>query len=346
MADDPKPYVPHNPGDLITAEDWNDMQVDVRKDMAAQIATSIAGVKDVDHASNADKIGGQSVSDLTKSILDQVFALLPKRTGYMQVFCNLALHTDKIIKHNLCAYPITDVYQLDYFQVVCAKGDNAADARAEYVQFFLYHGDEQRLRLANTTVDIETTKPKYRILWKTLIDQLVDQKLLTYTDDTTLDDLDTDFWRAMFHDPNDEFDPDAYCHSPWFEKCCGEKRSVGDLKKHGDFDDIYLKVMPRKTINFPIARDTPLAPNVIFGGPADGVDADAAPEPTNIRVSHLDFDSVAVRLLKAPVFPVSLGPPATPSPTPTPTPAPTPQPTLPLPPNYNQRLSVMVLLKV
>jgi hypothetical protein len=335
MADDPKPYVPHNPGDLITAEDWNDMQVDVRKDMAAQIATSIAGVKDVDHASNADKIGGQSVSDLTKAILDQVFALLPKRTGYMQVFCNLELNTDKIIQHNLKTYPITDVYQLDYFQVVCAKSSSAADSAAEWVQFYLYHGDEQRLRLPPSTVPIEIeTKPKYRILWKTLIDQLAEQKLLTYTDDTTLDDLDTDFWRAMFHDPNDEFDPDAYCHSPWFEKCCGEKRSVGDLKKHGDFDDIYLKVMPRKTINFPIARMDG-ATNLVFGNPADGVDAGAAPEPTNIRVSHLDFDSVAVRLLKAPVFP-------------TPFPAGTAgaPPILPLPGSYTKRLSVMVLLKV
>jgi hypothetical protein len=334
MADDPKPYVPHNPGDLITAEDWNGMQVDVRKDMAAQIASSIAKVTDVKHASDSDKIGGQSVSDLTKSILDQVFALLPKRTGYMQVFCNLQLHVDKIIEHKLKTYPITDVYQLDYFPVVCAKSDHAADARAEYVQFYLYHGDEQRLRLPpNTVIDIET-KPKYRILWKTLIEQLADKKLLTYTDDTTLDDLDTDFWRALFSPPNDEFDPDSYCHSPWFEKCCGEKRSVGDLRKHGDFDDIYLKIMPRKTINFPIARPEKEI-NFTFGGAADTVDADAAPEPTNIRVSHVDFDTVALRLLKAPVFPASLTTNAALSGT-----------TLPLPPDYTKSLSVMMLLKV
>ena len=50
MATAPTPYIEHHPGDLITAEDWNEMQVDVRQDMAAQIAASIAGVKDVDHA--------------------------------------------------------------------------------------------------------------------------------------------------------------------------------------------------------------------------------------------------------------------------------------------------------
>jgi hypothetical protein len=175
-----------------------------------------------------------------------------------------------------------------------------------------------------------------------LIDQLADQKLLKYTDDTTLDDLDTDFWRALFSPPNDEFDPDAYCHSPWFEKCCGEKRSVGDLKKHGDFDDIYLKIMPRKTINFPIelrADGTP--PKVVYSyaiTAADEADADAAPEPTNIRVSHLDFDTIALRLLKAPVYPVSLiANAALPG---------TTQPLLPLPPDYAKRLSVMMLIKV
>lgn len=327
MADDPKPYVPHNPGDLITAEDWNGMQVDVRKDMAEQIASSIAKVKDVDHATSADKIGGQSVSDLTKTILDQVFALLPKRTGYMQVFCNLAPNTDKIIQHKLKSYPIVDVYQLDYFQAVCAKSDNTADTHAEWVQFYLYHSDEPRLRLSGSNVAIEIeTKPKFRIPWKALIDQLVDQKLLTYTDDTTLDDLDTDFWRALFSPPNDEFDPDSYCHSPWFEKCCGEKRSIGDLRKHGDWDNLYLKIQPQKTINFPLGTTPPPPFTEIM------------PEVSNVRVSQLDPDTVALRLLKDPVLPgwlapqVSLGAGQLPM--------------LPLPADYTHREQVMVLLKV
>jgi hypothetical protein len=341
MPEDPKPYIPHSPGDLITAEDWNGVQVDIRKDMAEQIAASIAKIADVKHAGDADKVGGMSVSDLTKSILEQVFMQLPKRTGYMQVFCNLQLHADKIIQHKLKSYPITDVYQLEYFPVVCAKSDNPGDSRAEWVQFYLYHQDEPRLRLPGSSVPIEIeTRPRFRILWKTLIDQFVEQKLLTITDDTTLDDLDTDFWRAMFTAPNDEFDPDSYCHSPWFEKCCGEKRSVGDLRKHGDFDDIYLKIQPQKSINFPLERIPPVSPatDVTYamkvqagGGP------EPTPQPTNVRVSHLDFDTVALRLLKPPVYPGWLGS--------------TSVGTgglsmLPLPEGYTQRAQVMVLLKV
>jgi hypothetical protein len=329
MVDTPAPYIPHSAGDLITAEDWNAMQVDVRQDIATQIATSIANVKDVAHATNADTLAGMTLAQLTQAILDQVFAQLPKRTGYMRVFCNLKVHADKIIQHNLKAYPVTDLYQLDYFEVVCAKSDKPEDAIAELVLFYLYHADERRLRIPpqNDPIDIETD-PKFRILWKTLLDYFKDQKLLDYDDNTTLDDLEVDFWRAMFKSPpNDEFDPDSYCHSPWFEKCCGEKRTVGELTKHGDFDDIYLKIMPQKAINF-----TPVT--TTQGDP----DAGATSEPTNVRVSQLDLDTVLLRLLEPPIYPASLGQKSGGTDGKT--------PIQPLPADYKNRLPVMLLLKV
>jgi hypothetical protein len=329
MADTPAPYIPHTAGDLITAEDWNAMQVDVRQDIATQIATSIANVKDVAHATNADTLAGMTLAQLTQAILDQVFAQLPKRTGYMRVFCNLKVHTDKIIQHNLKAYPVTDLYQLDYFEVVCAKSDKPEDAVAEWVLFYLYHANERRLRIPPHTdaIDIETD-PKFRILWKTLIDYFKDQELLDYDDNTTLDDLEVDFWRAMFKSPpNDEFDPDSYCHSPWFEKCCGEKRTVADLTKHGDFDDIYLKIMPQKTINFTPVTVTQTDP-----------DAGAGVEPTNVRVSQLDLDTVVLRLLEPPLYAPSFGQGSTGTDGKT--------PVLPVLGDFKNRLPVMLLLKV
>ncbi len=319
MADTVAPYIPHAPGDLITAEDWNTMQVDIRQDIAAQVASGVAGVKNVDHATDSDQLGGKSLEGLTKSILDQVLAMLPKRTGYMQIFCNLKLNTNKLIQHNLKAFPVTDLYQLVYFPAVCANSDKPDGSRAESVLFYLYHADERRIRVTTpgsttqSVVDIEKD-PKFRILWKSLIDQLNDQKLLDYTDDTTLDDLEVDFWKALFNPPlNDEFDPDAYCHSPWFEKCCGEKRTVSELKKHGDFDDIYLKIEPMKTVNLANLSNTTGAP---------------APEPSNVCVAHLDFDTVGLRLLANPVYPTL--------------PAGTPPP----PEGYQNTLPVMLLLKV
>jgi hypothetical protein len=326
MADPPTPYVSAKPGDLITAENWNEMQIDIKQDIAKQIATSIAGVKSVDHATDADQIANMSLADLTSYILKQVFMQIPGRTGYMRVFCNLEYVIPpqvkaKLIPHGLMAYPVTDVYQLNYFTAVCAKNDKPEDATAEWLLFYLYHADERRLRIPpnNDPIDIETD-PKFRVLWKTLIDQFVEQKLMNYTDDNTIDDLEVDFWEAMFKPPNDSFDPDSYCHSPWFEKCCGEKRTVGDLKKHGDFDDIYLKIQPVKTINFPDPITTQEPNNV--------------PAPMNVEVGHLDLNTVALALRLAPVYrPFASSQGKTPI-----------QP--PQPANYTAFLPVMVLLKV
>jgi hypothetical protein len=230
----------------------------------------------------------------------------------MKLFCNLSKDADKIVEHKLGEHPLVDVYQLGYFLVACATGEEESQVRAEWALFYLYHADERRLRVDKTQIDIETT-PKYRMLWKPLLDQLKEEKRLDFNDDTTLDDLETDFWRAMFAAPNDEFDPDAYCHSPWFEKCCGEKRTVGDLTKHGDFDDIYLKIKPGKTID--IQPDAQGNPKVLH-------------EPTNVRVSHLDADTILLRDLgiwsgKGVVFTGDVDPPA----------------------NYGNYMPVMVLLK-
>jgi hypothetical protein len=302
MATPPTPYVPAMPGDLITAENWNVMQTDVQQDIANQVKAGIASVKDVDHAGNADKLGGMTLADLTKYILDQAFAQLPKRTGYMQVLCNLEwannAGVDKVIQHNLKAYPIVDIYLLSYFLAVCAKNDKPEDAMAEWVLFYLYHADERRLRIPGQTgaVDIET-EPKFRILWKTLLDQLVVQKLLDYTDDTTLDDLEVDFWKAMFKSPpNDQFDPDSYCHSPWFEKCCGEKRTVAELTRHGDFDDIYLKVMPQNTAICAVLTSAAFSSGTTVPGGISGANG------ALVRVSQLDLDSVALQLAMPPSF--------------------------------------------
>jgi hypothetical protein len=325
MVDTVTPYISHQPGDLITAEDWNAMQVDVKTDIATQTTAAIAKVKDVDHATNADKVGGMSVDDLTKSILDKVYQQLPKRTGYMQVFCNLLLGQDKLVQHGLKAYPVTDVYQLDYFQAVCAKSERSEDQMVEWLLFYLYHSEERRLRIPPSTVAIDIeTDPKFRVPWMSLVDQFKEQKLLDYTDDTTLDELEVAFWHALFRSPpNDTFDPDTYCHSPWFEKCCGEKRTVAELRKRGDLTQIYFKMKPQKTINaFTKDGTNP----VQFG---------SIQEPTNVLVSQLDPDTIALRLLAKPIYP----------PFPTLPTTPPPPPALPAP-DTSKNLPIMVLLKV
>lgn len=328
MTDTTEAYITVNPGELITAEFMNDVQKAIRQDIGTQVAAGVAGKHDIEHAKSADQLGTMTLDDLEKYVKGLVDAQVLKRTGYLRVFCNLKVGEDKIIGHGLNAYPIADVYQLDYFLAVSAKSNVVADAVAQWALFYLYHADERRLRIPPHTdpIDIETD-PKFRILWKNLLDLFHADKLIDYTDDTTLDDLEVDFWRAVFRSPNDVFDPDANCHSPWFEKCCGERRTVGDLKRNGDFDDIYLKIMPRKTINY-----APQAPVKDPVNPYDWYQA----EPTKVRVSQLDPDTVALRLLDKVTYPEFPGNAGT---------GPNPTPILALPADHINYLPVMLLLK-
>jgi|SRR5579859_5042252 len=325
MGNDITPYVSRNPGDLITAGDWNNVQVDVKKDIASQIQTAVGQVNNVQHAGDADTLGGKTPDQLAKDIINQVLAAIPGRTGYQMLFKRLKVCEEKVIKHGLSAFPLVDVYQLDYFTVVCAKGDTAADETRAWVNMYLYHSSEQRIRIPgqpNVAVDIELsgTKP-YRISFADVLALFKVQ----YADTTSLDDLEADFWKAFFADPNDQFDPDQYCHSPWFEKCCGEKRSIKELKDRGDWDDIWLKMVPRKTINYP-GIPVPV-PTGQFPGPTS--DCLSQPAPTQIEVTQHDFDYLGIKLLAPPIYPLNV-----------------PGEGVNAPPDWTNELKVMVLLKV
>ena len=87
----------------------------------------------------------------------------------------------------------------------------------------------------------------------------------------------------MFADPNDNFDPDEYCHSPWYERCCREERSVGSLKEKGDWDELWFKMMPVKSINADAADN---GPNQSQGR-----------LPRNVFVGHLNLNTVSLRYM-------------------------------------------------
>jgi hypothetical protein len=300
----PTPYIPQNPGDLISAENWNQVQVDVKQDIAAQIQTAVGNIKSVDHATNADQLDGQTADQLTQSILKQAEEILPERTGYFRSFNKLQAATppappqEKILKHGLKSFPLVDVYQLDYFPAICSGGEN--DNTPRWVNFFLYHTSERTLTVKGAT---PATSPKAVIEapneqpFRVLFSDMLALYQVQYTDTTTLDELETAFWTAFWVAPNDEFDSDQYCHSPWFEKCCGEKRTVKTLKDGGAWKDIWFKMVPRKTINYPTpasAAPVQTDPNIPFDGSV---------APTQIQVVHHDFDTVGIKLLMDPIYP-------------------------------------------
>lgn len=295
-----EPYVTTKPGDLITAELFNGLQSTIRQDIADKIqkATSDIQAGKVASADDAAKLGGQTPKQLEDEIIQKALAILPTRTGYKMIFKRLTKDDETVIEHGLKACPLVDIYQLDYFKVVCAVGETKDDQNDAFVNFYLYHSDEKKLKSVadkTKTIEIEPTDGKhhpFKIPFATMLD-LVGVK---YTDTQSLDDLEIEFWKAFFKAPNDEFDQDQYCHSPFFEKCCGERRSVATLKQRGDWDDLWFQMRPRKVVNFPASPvlTAPTDRNRIASALAD------------VQVVQFDFDTIGVQLLADPVYPTDI----------------------------------------
>lgn len=249
MSTNVEPYITRNPGDLWTAEDWNDVQKRIKQDIGDQVKDAVDNKKTIEHADNADKLENQSSDELTAAILEKVRQDLPKRTGYRKLFKRLRPDEEKVIKHSLGSYPLVDLYALRSFRAVCSEDDQKSLMEETY--FYLYQDEEKKIRYKKddgTTESIEIERldgQNFRLKFEELLTLYEVQ----YDERTTLDDLVSDFWQKLFSDPNDDFDDDDYCNSPWFDRCCGERRTVGQLRASGEWDDLYLKVIPVKTVN-------------------------------------------------------------------------------------------------
>jgi hypothetical protein len=273
-------YVKFEPGGLITAESMNDMQARIAADIAARIAAALAALTEIANAGDSDKLEGLTVQELLEQFLEKAMQELPKQTGYRKLFKRLPSNEWVTIEHMLATCPLVDVYELLDFQVVCAHD---AERVVHRVRFFLYHSSEKKIRHpsggGSVTIE-EIDGPVYRIP----LAQMLSLLAVDYNEKTSVQDLEEELWSKMFSDPNDDFDPEERCHSPWFERCCREERSVGSLKEKGDWDELWIKMMPVKTVHV---------------RPDEDPDTDDTPRPSGLTVSHLDLNTVGLRYLRS-----------------------------------------------
>jgi hypothetical protein len=290
MPDLNTPYLERSPGDLITAEDWNDVQRRVRKDIGETTKKAVEQITRVQAAGDADKLAGKTLAELTDEIVRRAVQEIRSDSGYRQLFKVLRVgEEDNIIKHDLHLNPLVDLYQLDYFQVVCCEDKDTYPA---WTTFYLHHESEDRVRYAkNDQRGSLSVQPERGPEFKLKLSELLSRYKVEYDDETSLSDVENDFWQALFSDPNDRFGDDQYCHSPWFDKCCREEKTVGEARRNGDWDDLLIQFRARKTINYS---------NTVFG-PNEQAVLTAA--PTNVQVTHYDFDTLGLKLLLPPVQP-------------------------------------------
>lgn len=291
-----------SPGDLITAKLFNGLQDKINHDTDEQIKKAIDGITNVQKAGDTEKFGGKTPDEVEKTIIDQVLAKLARKTGYRLVFKRLQEKEWDTVAHDLGAFPLVDAYQLDYFEVVSADGE---DKENKFVNFYLYHSTETELRSAVTGEKRKLLIEKSDgsdFVFKISFEQMLKWFEIPYSNSSqSTGDLVTEFWQQLFKKPSDKFDVDQYANSPWFEKCCGDNRSIGILKQRDDWDELWFQMRARKTINFPY----PFANS--DGNPLPAVEWPAA-FPNNIEVVHLDFNNIGVRLLKEPFYPTALQP--------------------------------------
>jgi hypothetical protein len=280
---DTQAYIERKPGDLITAQDWNAVQQMIKDDIAGQISDAVDGITSVPNAEDASKLEGKTSDELAQQVLDYVLRQLPKRTGYLSVFRNLQLGEESVIEHKLSACPLVDVYQLEYFEVVASEDDNVFKT---LTTFFLHHTSERTIRFREEgaggtpeSIDIEPPDGHaYRIPFKVMLELYG----VEAPEDSNLGDIEAEFWSAFNSAPNDRFDDDQIYHSPWFDRCCGEKRTVRSLAR--DWDDIWFQVRPRKTINYDV----------------EFAEGDVRPAPTQVQVAQFDLDTIGLTLLGNP----------------------------------------------
>jgi len=294
MANIEEPYVEFMAGDLIAAETMNDMQKMIRADIGEQSQAAIDAIERVPRADDADALQGQSVEALTRAIVQQAISEMSRESGYRRVFKKLRVGDEpSVIQHDLQNCPLVDLYQLEYFQVVASEdGYN----RLTWVNFFIYHSSEKRIRYAPEgekakNVEIESARES---VFRIPLRDLLAWYAVDYDDDSSLGDIETEFWDKIFSDPNDRFDDDQYAHSPWFDRCCRDERTVRSLKQKDDWNEIWVKVMPRKTVNYLTAALSDFDPPITGPRPQ--------PAPTQVEVSHLDLNRIALRLLREPVY--------------------------------------------
>lgn len=283
------PYVEFKPGQLIAAEVMNDMQCQIREDITTQSQAAVDKIIQVPGAKDSEKLEGQSLQEISQAIINQAISQMTQRSGYMRLYKKLAVGKEMVIEHGLQNAPLVDAYQLDYFRVVAAEDDYKY---ITWVNFFIYHTSEKRIRFVPEgatgpeSVEIEPTEGQaYRIPFK----ELLTRYGVKYSDESSLGDLETEFWDALFAAPNDRFDDNQYAHSPWFDRCCRDERTVRSLKQKGDWDSLWVKVVPRRTENYP-------SPAIQEG------QALPTPAPTQLQVTHFDLNRMGITLLRNPVY--------------------------------------------
>lgn len=239
MPTEKKPFIKHEAGGPITAEDSNAMQVQIKEYVENEIESAKTEIREgsVKQAENAEKFADKTPKNWTDE-LDQRYA--PKvhdheeLAGYRRYFKRLKVDQKVVLEHQLGRFPLVDVYEL---LPVSSVGANATDQKST---FYLYYHHEERDRDVLFTED----RGMKRWPWGIPLEKILQEYHVQWDDDDTLGDVVNDFLDAFFKPP--EVDHMEHRTSIWIND--HRKEIISDLKSHDEWPDIRWVVKPHKLI--------------------------------------------------------------------------------------------------
>jgi hypothetical protein len=255
------PWILANAGDLITADNWNEVQRFAKADIK-QSATELQGkihevegkLDDVD----ATKFGGKTPQEWATQFAPKVHEH-EGQAVYRRYIKEFTQELDKVLlKHQLGHFPLVDVYEL----LPVTNKANFTDCK---LLFYYGHADAEEFGL---WVRVYRDRVPLGIPFERLLAELGIQ----YDDDDTIEDVLNDMWNALMRDPNDEL---KHCTTPWVDECCGQRRTVKNLKDADQWTDLYVAIKPRKC--------------------GKGTDPQVTPgAPCQVEVTQVNYDTVLV----------------------------------------------------
>jgi hypothetical protein len=264
------PYIPQNPGDLITAENWNQMQVDIRQDIQASIKAAEDDIKagTVAKAQDATTLEGETLTQITSDNDKRYAYKVHDHEGvaaYRRYFKEFTYQLpDAFLRHGLHRFPIVDTYRLDDVVKKQPTATDAADYTGCKFLFFRKHQDADPYGLY-------VSSGRDNELLGVQLDELVKEYNVDVKDDDSIEDAIGDTWDEVFKAPSDKI---QYCQTPWVKECCDKSRTVGDLKKSGDWPDLYIAMRPLKC----------------------GMTSELTDPPCLAEVDQVNYDTIFVRL--------------------------------------------------
>lgn len=256
MLEELTPYIPHSAGDLITAEDWNEMQVLVKQDIATQVGAVQQDLDEFKEAPvDADTFGGKTPGEWVQSLDDRYVQKADLESGwgeYRRYFKQIDRsdllvdgYRPVIIKHNLHRYPLVNLFELGELDPTNSRPNDdrqsVLDSRGNRVKFLVYYANRQ-----DPVSDLLRVEGEDTVYIGDPLPLLMEQFHMTVKPDQLLVDVLNDLWDKMF-DPGlsqDNFRPGSYGHSQYLQDDW-LRETVASLDRGGIWDNLQMAIRPQ-----------------------------------------------------------------------------------------------------